>query len=60
MRNFTFRPYSEEEKAIDGTAEVKQSMSMMPIREEGTDRYSQEQSDRESAEELDLTEFLRQ
>jgi hypothetical protein len=60
MRNFKFLPYNEEEKAIDGTAEVNRSKSMMPIREEGEHRYSQEQSDRESVEEFDLTEFLRQ
>ena len=47
IRNFRFRQYSEEEeKALDGTAEVKASRSMMPIREEGTYRYSREQPDR--------------
>ena len=60
MRNFKFRPYTEKVKAVDDTAEVKRSKTVMPIPEESTHRYSHEQSDRESVEEFDLMEFLRQ
>ena len=60
VRNFRFRPCSDEEKAIERTAEVKRSSSMMPKREEGIYRCSHEESDREGIEELDLTGFLRQ
>ena len=60
MRNFKFRPYTEEEKPIDDTAEVKRSKTVMPIPEESTHRYSHEQADRESVEEFDLMQFLRQ
>ena len=59
MRNFKFRSYSDQERAIESTPEFKRS-SMMPIREEGTHKHSHEQSEREGVEELDLMEFLRQ
>jgi hypothetical protein len=51
MRNFRFRPYPDN---------VKRSRNTMPVREEGTYRYAYDQSNRDSAEELDMIDFLRQ